>query len=91
MKNRLLDMEKEGKIRLDADIYEDSEHILKKGVWNLGIFHTVKPLRLTKQGDIYATSFRVLYFYHNRLVHYNLSKFVQWKGTEIEALKIVDD
>lgn len=88
MQKRLLHLEQEGKIRLDPEIHLSAEEILKSGVWNLGIFHTVKPLKLTKEGDIFSTSFRVLYFYHNRLRHYNLQNFVQWKVAEIEVLKM---
>lgn len=89
IQQRLFFLEKEGKIRLDPEIHLSAEEIVKSGVWNLGIFHTVKPIKLTKEGDLYATNFRVLYFYHNRLNSYNLTKDVQWKAEEIEML-IVD-
>ncbi len=89
IQQRLFGLEKEGKIRLDPEIHGSAEEIVKSGVWNLGIFHTVKPIKLTKEGDLYATNFQVLYFYHNRLNSYNLTKNVQWKAEEIEKL-IVD-
>jgi len=86
---RLFSLEKQDKIRLDPEIHLSAEEIVKSGVWNLGIFHTVKPIKLTKEGDLFSTNFRVLYFYHNRLDSYNLTKNVHWKAEEIEKL-IVD-
>jgi glycerol-3-phosphate O-acyltransferase len=85
---KLFEMEKNGKIRLDKEIHQSAEHILISGVKNLGIFHTVKPLSFNKEGDIVSSSFRVLYFYHNRLENYHLERFIHWKSGEIEALKV---
>ncbi len=62
--------------------------VLKNGVKDLGIFHTEKPLKFTKEVDIVSSNFRVLYFYHNRLDKYQLDKSVHWKAEEIEVLKV---
>jgi glycerol-3-phosphate O-acyltransferase len=88
LQQRLFAMEKQGKIRLDPDIHLEPAALVKNGVKNLGIFHTEKPLLFTKDGDIVSTSFRVLYFYHNRLNQYQLDRFVHWKAEEIEVLKV---
>lgn len=85
---RLFEMEKQGNIRLDPDIHLEADVLIKRGVKNLGIFHTEKPLVYTKDHDIISSNFRVLYFYHNRLERYNLEKFVHWKSEEIEVLKV---
>ena len=85
---QLYKWEKQGKIRLDPEIHHDASTLLKNGVQNLGIFHTEKPIQFTKEGDIISPNFRVLYFYHNRLEHYHLHKFVHWKAEEIEVLKV---
>jgi len=87
LQTRLFLLEKQEKIRLDPEIFLDAPSILKNGIQNLGIFHTEKPLVFNKDGNIISTNFRVLYFYHNRLQHYHLDRFVQWKMEEIEVLK----
>lgn len=88
MQARLFQWEEQGKIRLAPEIHRTAEDIVRDGVKNLGIFHTDKPLVLTKEGHIVSTNFRVLYFYHNRLQNYDLQKAVQWKISEIEVLKV---
>jgi glycerol-3-phosphate O-acyltransferase len=88
LQQRLFTLEKQGKIRLDPEIHLEAGELLKIGIKNLGIFHTEKPLVFTKEGDIISTSFRVLYFYHNRLDQYGLDKHVHWKAEEIEVLKV---
>jgi len=88
MQARLFQWEEQGKIRLAPEIHRPAEDIVHDGVKNLGIFHTDKPLILTKEGHIASTNFRVLYFYHNRLQNYDLQKAVQWKIAEIEVLKV---
>jgi glycerol-3-phosphate O-acyltransferase len=88
LQQRLLTLEKQGKIRLDPEIHLGAEVLLKTGIKNLGIFHTEKPLVFSKDGDIISTNFRVLYFYHNRLDQYGLDKHVHWKSEEIEVLKV---
>lgn len=88
MQARLFQWEEQGKIRLAPEIHRTAEDIVRDGVKNLGIFHTDKPLVLTKEGHIVSTNFRVLYFYHNRLQNYDLQKAVQWKIAEIEVLKV---
>lgn len=88
LQHRLHAMEKQGKIRLDPEIRLDATVVLKNGVKDLGIFHTEKPLKFTKEFDIISSNFRVLYFYHNRLDKYQLDKSVHWKAEEIEVLKV---
>ncbi len=88
MQARLFQWEEQGKIRLAPEIHRTPEEVVRDGVKNLGIFHAEKPLSLTKEGQIISSNFRVLYFYHNRLQNYGLNKAVQWKTSEIEALRV---
>lgn len=88
MQQRLFEWEKAGKIRLATELHLSPEALVRDGVKNLGVFHTEKPLKFTKEGDIISSNFRVLYFYHNRLENYHLDKVVQWKAEGIEVLKI---
>ncbi|HND87485.1 MAG TPA: 1-acyl-sn-glycerol-3-phosphate acyltransferase, partial [Saprospiraceae bacterium] len=88
MQQRLVELEQLGKIRLAPELHRHPADVVREGVQNLGIFHSEKPLLLNKDGDIISSNFRVLYFYHNRLSSYGLTRAVQWKTEEIEVLKM---
>lgn len=88
MLDKLLEWEKNDKIKLAPELRNTPAEVVRDGVKNLGIYHTEKPLQFTKDGDIISSDFRVLYFYHNRLEYYRLDRAVHWKSEEIEVLKI---
>jgi hypothetical protein len=88
IQERLVEMEQQNKIHLAPEIHHAATDVVRDGVKNLGVFHTEKPLGLTKEGDIVSSNFLVLYFYHNRLDNYQLDKYVHWKAEEIEVLKV---
>jgi glycerol-3-phosphate O-acyltransferase len=52
--------------------------VIKAGMKNLGVYHNTKPLTMNKKGEIESQSFKLLYYYHNRLENYNLIKHVHW-------------
>lgn len=85
---KLFEWEQQGNIRLAPETRRSAADIVRDGVKNLGIFHAERPLGFSKTGDILSSNFRVLYFYHNRLVNYQFDKIIQWKAEEIEVLKM---
>jgi glycerol-3-phosphate O-acyltransferase len=80
----LIEMEKQGDVRLSEQIYWPAERLLEDGVARLGTYHLAKPLRFDKNGQIISDSFKVLYFYHNRLEGYGLSEKINWKKYALE-------
>ncbi|MEZ5044226.1 MAG: 1-acyl-sn-glycerol-3-phosphate acyltransferase [Saprospiraceae bacterium] len=82
----LMAMEERGDIKLSEAIHGDLEEWLKDGVKRLGNFHVVKPLRLNKRGEIVSDSFKLLYFYHNRMASYHLEKQIDWKKVSLEEI-----
>lgn len=90
MQEKLFEWERTDKIKLAPELRLMPAELVSDGVNNLGIYHTKKPLQLTKEGEIVSSDFRVLYFYHNRLSNYGLDKAVYWKAEEIEVLRIED-
>ncbi|MBK8556033.1 MAG: 1-acyl-sn-glycerol-3-phosphate acyltransferase [Lewinellaceae bacterium] len=88
MQTTLVEWEQQHKLRLAPEVHHPVSELVQHGLNKLGMFHRNKPLTLNKEGDIVSADFRVLYFYHNRLMGYNLEKQVQWKPEEIEILKI---
>lgn len=77
LRNRLLEMEKLGKVKTPRHMKEETtENLIKHGLKNLGIFHNQKALTFTKEGDITSEDMQLLFFYHNRLEGYQLAQYV---------------
>ena len=74
--NILYEMEKNEKVLL-APLFEKSlDELVNTGLDNLGMYHAKRPLLRNKEGNIITQDLNLLYFYHNRLVGYNLDKYV---------------
>jgi glycerol-3-phosphate O-acyltransferase len=54
----------------------DIDLVIRHGLENVGIFHLKRPLLFNKEGNIITRDLNTLYYYHNRLVGYDLEKFV---------------
>jgi glycerol-3-phosphate O-acyltransferase len=81
----LRSMEKNGEIRLsDVLSSDDTEGVMKAGMRNLGVYHNAKPLTINKKGEIESQSFKLLYYYHNRLENYGLEKHIVWNHKLLE-------
>ena len=72
----------EGLIRLDASALLPPKECIADAINKLGVFHSVKPLKYTKAGDIISGSLKILYFYHNRLDSYEFLTD-HWKSKTI--------
>ncbi len=79
LKDKLFKMELEKKIILSKEISLPTKELIENGIQNLGVFHSRKPLKFTKNGQIASEDFNTLLFYHNRLENYNLDKVVDIK------------
>lgn len=78
LKNQLLTMEAQEEIRLSKQIHWSIDELLKDGIQHLGNFHVKNPLYYDKQGRIISDSFKVLFYYHNRLDNYELEQYIKW-------------
>ena len=76
LKDQLFKMEMEGKIILSKEIALPTQELIENGVKNLGLFHSRKPLKFLKNGQIMSEDLNTLYFYHNRLENYELDKVI---------------
>ncbi len=82
----LKEMEDNGEVLLEEEIRTLTvKEVIMNGISKLGIFHTDKPLRFSKNGKIVSDSFKFLYFYHNRLASYKLERGIVWDKKLIEA------
>lgn len=69
-------LKKEGRVNMATHMKEDIDDVIRHGLDNVGIFHLKRPLLLNKEGNIITQDFNLLYYYHNRLVGYDLEKFI---------------
>ncbi len=69
-------LKKEGRVNMATHLKEDMDYVIRHGLDNVGIFHLKRPLLLNKEGNIITQDFNLLYYYHNRLVGYDLEKFI---------------
>ncbi|MCB0518959.1 MAG: 1-acyl-sn-glycerol-3-phosphate acyltransferase [Lewinellaceae bacterium] len=89
IRERLLEMNKNGKIKLSKQIFHEVDKLIEDGVRNLGVYHVEKPLVMNKKGQLVSEDFKLLYFYHNRLDNYGLEKAIIWeKVPEKEKLEM---
>lgn len=66
----------EGKINYATHLKGDADLIIKRGLDNVGIFHLNRPLLRNKKGNIITRDLATLYYYHNRLVGYDLEQYI---------------
>lgn len=76
VRKQIRNLKKEGKVNMASHLKENIDDVIRHGLANVGIFHLKRPLLLNKEGNIITQDFNLLYYYHNRLVGYDLEKFI---------------
>lgn len=76
VRREIMKLKKEGMINMATHMKSDIDAVIRHGLDNVGIFHLKRPLLLNKEGNIITRDFNTLYYYHNRLVGYELEKCV---------------
>lgn len=69
-------LKEEKKVNHATHLKGEIDLVIRHGLENVGIFHLKRPLLLNKEGNVITQDFNTLYYYHNRLVGYELEKFV---------------
>jgi len=76
VRKRIYELHDEGKVYFATHLKGKVDNVIKTGVSNVGIFHLKRPLLLNKKGNIITKDLTVLFYYHNRLVGYDLEQFI---------------
>lgn len=71
-------MRDRGEVQLSEQLDWPVEQLIADGVHRLGVYHITKPLLFNKKKLLISDSFKILYFYHNRLENYDLNKKIKW-------------
>jgi glycerol-3-phosphate O-acyltransferase len=66
----------ESKINHATHLKGEIDLVIRRGLDNVGIFHVKRPLLKNKKGNIVTQDLNTLYYYHNRLVGYDLEKVI---------------
>ena len=72
----LRDRAERNEIKLSKDLQNQPLEIIRSGVRNLGIFHAKKPLKFNKKEELISQDFKLLFYYHNRLTHFDLESAI---------------
>ena len=78
LRDKLIALQKEGRIKLSKPIFNEVDKLIEDGVRNLGVYHVEKPLVFNKKRQLESEDFKLLFFYHNRLDNYGLAKAIVW-------------
>jgi glycerol-3-phosphate O-acyltransferase len=76
VRKQLYQLKREGKANHATHVKGKIDLVIQHGLENVGIFHLKRPLLKNKQGNIITKDLSLLYYYHNRLVGYDLEKLI---------------
>ena len=76
VRKQIYKLKREGKANHATHVKGKIDLVIQHGLENVGIFHLKRPLLKNKQGNIITKDLSLLYYYHNRLVGYDLEKFI---------------
>ncbi len=76
VRKRIYELKEEKKANHATHLKGDIDLVIRHGLENVGIFHLKRPLLFNKEGNIITRDLNTLYYYHNRLVGYDLEKFI---------------
>ncbi len=76
VRKRIYELKEEKKANHATHLMVDIDLVIRHGLENVGIFHLKRPLLFNKEGNIITRDLNTLYYYHNRLVGYDLEKFI---------------
>jgi glycerol-3-phosphate O-acyltransferase len=77
IRNAIFDLKERGLIDHATHLKGDLHQVIDHGIRNVGMYHSKRPVVRNSQGDITTKDITVLYYYHNRLKGYELSKRLQ--------------
>jgi glycerol-3-phosphate O-acyltransferase len=76
VRKQIYTLKDEGKVNYATHVKGKIDLVIRHGLENVGIFHLKRPLLFNKEGNIITRDLNTLYYYHNRLVGYDLEKSI---------------
>jgi len=78
LSNIVIEKAAKGEFRISEENWSDLDQLAIDGISKMGIYHAAKPLKIEKSGKLKCEDHKVLYFYHNRLLNYQLEEAMGW-------------
>lgn len=75
-KARIMKLKKKKKINMAAHMKQPVSDNISLGIENVGMYHSRRPLLMTKDKKIITQDLLTLYYYHNRMHGYDLDKYI---------------
>ncbi len=66
----------QNKVHVDPKLLGDVDKVIMHGLKNVGMYHSSRTLLRNKQGAITTEDINTLFYYHNRLVGYDLEQHI---------------
>lgn len=76
LRKQVFRLKREEKLYTATHLKGNLDAVIKLGLDNVGIFHVKRPLLMNRQKTIITQDLNLLYYYHNRMVGYDLEKFI---------------
>ncbi|WP_224997993.1 1-acyl-sn-glycerol-3-phosphate acyltransferase [Cesiribacter sp. SM1] len=76
LRNAVVDLYHQNKVHVDPKLTGDVDKVIMHGLKNVGMYHSKRTLKRNKQGDITTEDMNTLFYYHNRLVGYDLEQHI---------------
>jgi len=76
LQNILFDWYDQGKLKLALHMGKSVDEVIEHGLANVGMYHTLRPLKRTNKDQIVSQDLVNLYYYHNRLMGYGLEQHI---------------
>jgi glycerol-3-phosphate O-acyltransferase len=76
LREQVIRLHEQGKVDVAPHLYGEVDDVIEHGLANVGIFHAKRPLIKNREGKITTEDISTLFYYHNRLIGYDLEKYV---------------
>ncbi|WKN41413.1 1-acyl-sn-glycerol-3-phosphate acyltransferase [Tunicatimonas pelagia] len=76
VRQQIFELHRQGKVDIEAQLNQPISEVIDHGLSNVGMYHAKRPLLRNKAGDIETPDINTLYYYHNRLLGYNLHRII---------------
>ena len=87
VQKRLIELEKQGSVRLSQEVRShEPQDLVTDALKNINAYHFHAPL-LIKKGQVICEDLKLLYYYHNRLFGYKLDRIVSTNRKQSLILK----
>jgi len=76
VRQQVFELHRKGKVDIAEHLEQPIDEVITHGISNVGMYHARRPLVKNKAGDIETPDINTLYYYHNRLLGYDLHRII---------------